>query len=155
MSEITEELRIHFSYNHETGEIKRITKKNSNGSYDHYGYLILKYKGMQYKAHRVAWFLFFFVNPESEIDHINGKRDDNRISNLRTVTRCENCRNIPKRGYYEDKSTKGLYKKFRVRSNGRTHSFYNECDAISFRISEDKKHNFIRRFNFATNKVVL
>ncbi len=155
MNEITEEFRIHFSYNDKTGEIKRITKKNSNGSYDHYGYLILKYKGMQYKAHRIAWFLHYGVNPKCEIDHINGKRDDNRISNLRTVTRCENCRNIPRKGYYEDNSTKGLHKRFRIRTNGKTYGFYNESDAISFRISEDKKYNFTRRFNLLINKVEL
>jgi hypothetical protein len=31
--------------------------------------------------------------PESQIDHINGERDDNRISNLRAVTNEGNCHN--------------------------------------------------------------
>jgi len=31
--------------------------------------------------------------PKVDIDHINGRRDDNRWCNLREVTRKENCRN--------------------------------------------------------------
>lgn len=43
-------------------------------------------------AHRVAWALFYGRWPQ-EIDHINGDRADNRIANLREVTRRTNNRN--------------------------------------------------------------
>jgi len=47
----------------------------------------------RYLAHRVAWAIYSGAWPENDIDHINGKRSDNRIANLRTATRQENCKN--------------------------------------------------------------
>lgn len=44
-------------------------------------------------AHRIAWAIFYGHWPEAEIDHINGNPRDNRIKNLRDVSRKENCRN--------------------------------------------------------------
>lgn len=49
--------------------------------------------GRRYYAHRVAYAIYHGEWPDDQIDHINGKRSDNRISNLRAVTRQENGRN--------------------------------------------------------------
>lgn len=57
------------------------------------GYLASEIFNRPHVAHRVAWALFYGVWPEAEIDHINGRRDDNRIANLRDVSRTENNRN--------------------------------------------------------------
>ena len=38
-----EELISNFKYNNDTGLLNRITRKNSNGSKDKFGYLIIKY----------------------------------------------------------------------------------------------------------------
>lgn len=46
-----------------------------------------------YTAHRIAWCLYYRSWPEKFIDHINGDRSDNRIINLREVTKSENSRN--------------------------------------------------------------
>lgn len=46
-----------------------------------------------YYEHRLAWFYVHGEWPNGEIDHINGVRDDNRLANLRVVTRTENLRN--------------------------------------------------------------
>lgn len=60
------------------------------------GYVVVKVAQRQYKAHRIIWDM---LHPNStlkageEIDHINHKRDDNRIVNLRKVTKSENHRN--------------------------------------------------------------
>lgn len=43
-------------------------------------------------AHRVAWKMAHGTDPEF-VDHINGNRSDNRIENLRSVTRQENAIN--------------------------------------------------------------
>lgn len=46
-----------------------------------------------YKAHRLAWLYMHGKWPDSEIDHINRDRYDNRIANLREVTRSANMQN--------------------------------------------------------------
>jgi len=49
--------------------------------------------GKIYYAHRVMWALFYGEWPNDQIDHINGIKYDNKISNLRVVTHAENQRN--------------------------------------------------------------
>ncbi|MCT8534482.1 HNH endonuclease [Glaesserella parasuis] len=54
------------------------------------GYKVIRIDGIGYYAHRLAWWHFFQQEIVGEIDHINGQRDDNRISNLRIVSRLHN-----------------------------------------------------------------
>ena len=57
-------------------------------------YHLIKVNRVQYLAHRVAYCIVHGSIPEGlEIDHINRVGTDNRISNLRAVTRSENARN--------------------------------------------------------------
>lgn len=56
------------------------------------GYSVIQFKGKQSLTHRVAWFLTHGYWAK-EIDHINGNRNDNRLVNLRSVTRIENSKN--------------------------------------------------------------
>lgn len=57
------------------------------------GYLCGSILRTGYKAHRVAWAIYFGYWPSGYIDHENGVRTDNRISNLRDVTKEGNGRN--------------------------------------------------------------
>ena len=57
------------------------------------GYIRFNFDGCSYRAHRMAWFLVNEQEPLGEIDHINGDRTDNRISNLRVVSSWQNSRN--------------------------------------------------------------
>ena len=57
------------------------------------GYRVVKIQYLRFLAHRLAWFYVHGEWPTGELDHINQKRDDNRIGNLRQTTRMLNCWN--------------------------------------------------------------
>ena len=59
------------------------------GSIHKTGYRHVTWMGKVHKVHRLIFFLEHGYLPK-EIDHINGDRQDNRIENLREVTRSEN-----------------------------------------------------------------
>lgn len=51
--------------------------------------------GTTFKAHRVVWALAYGAWPEGVIDHIDHDKANNRLANLRCVTRRENNQNLP------------------------------------------------------------
>ena len=59
-----------------------------------YGYRQGNLLNTAYYAHRVAWTLHTGVEPSDEIDHINGDKCDNRITNLREAIHAENMKNV-------------------------------------------------------------
>jgi hypothetical protein len=58
------------------------------------GYVAIGYQGHRMLAHRLAWAFVHGEFPRHEIDHINGDRTDNRIANLRDVSRSVNNENL-------------------------------------------------------------
>lgn len=63
------------------------------GSLDRKGYVCIGIDFKMYKAHRLAWLVVHSTMPSFQIDHINRKRADNRISNLRIASPAENLQN--------------------------------------------------------------
>lgn len=56
-------------------------------------YLGVRYKGVGYLVHRLAWFYVHGTWPEAEIDHRDGDKKNNRIANLRVASHALNCAN--------------------------------------------------------------
>ena len=100
-----EKLKKELSYNRETGVFTRlksrgnqksgeiVCKKNSSGYYEYRVFDEESNESKKYKAHRLAW-LYEYGEFPNNIDHINGDRTDNRIQNLRDVSKAENNRNL-------------------------------------------------------------
>lgn len=94
------ELLRRFSYCPETGILIRRVKVGKRyeagqiaGFTDPKGYRRVGINKQAFGVHQVAWYYFHEVWPEMEIDHINGDRSDNRISNLRLASRAVNAGN--------------------------------------------------------------
>jgi hypothetical protein len=93
-----------FDYNPETGDLvwrlRPEMKPHHNerwagtiaGNEHSCGYIYISLGTESFLAHRVIWKMVHGIDPE-QIDHINGKRADNRIVNLREVSEIENRRN--------------------------------------------------------------
>lgn len=92
------------------------------------GYYRIRVKGKSYRAHRLVWLYVYGKFPDGDIDHINGDTLDNRIENLRDVTKAGNQQN-QRRAHTRNKtghfgaSEQGFSGKYRarIRVNGKVH----------------------------------
>ena len=100
-----------------------------------YSYVSVKIDGNKHNIslHRVAWTLYNKSKPVAFIDHINHDKSDNRIKNLREVTKTENNRN-------KSKSP--------LNTSGHTGISWHSRDNIwEARIKVDYKQRYIGRFD--------
>lgn len=89
-----------YSYDPATGLFRNHRTNRVIGSLDKDGYVIIGLRPptdravKSLRAHRIAWFYVHGQWPDHDIDHINGVRSDNRLSNLRPATDMQNLQNI-------------------------------------------------------------
>ena len=90
-----------FRYDPVLGKLfNRVTRNNrvakagdEAGTYDD-GYRRVKLNGKKEMVHRLIWEMFKGPIPKGmTIDHINGIRDDNRLSQLRVISKAEQQKN--------------------------------------------------------------
>ena len=115
------------------------------------GYRLLNVDGKLYREHRLIWLYVYGEFPVGQIDHINGVRDDNRISNLRDVSDAENKRNTKKRrdntsgvtGVYHRPETNGWRAIIYIdgKSVGLGH-YKLKKDAVNARREAERKYGF-------------
>jgi hypothetical protein len=98
-----DQLREILSYDPETGRLTRLVTTGTRsragqepGWSNACGYREMKIDGRCYLAHRIVWLYVHGEWPAADIDHINGDRMDNRLANLRDVSRSVNCQNKKK-----------------------------------------------------------
>ena len=96
MSITQEELREMFSYREDGRLIRRKrrgvrTEGRVAGTVRPDGYRQLNIAGKFYREHRLVWLWHYGYFPENDLNHIDRKRGNSRIENLREVSRtCSN-----------------------------------------------------------------
>lgn len=127
------------------------------GNKNQNGYIQIKIDKKLYKAHRLAMLIATGIMPEDEVDHIDGDKSNNKISNLRRATKSQNNHN---RTAYKTNSS-GLkcvswkhstkkYFAYIVINNKSKHLGYFDCPAaasFAYQIAADVRSNdFARAF---------
>jgi hypothetical protein len=71
----------------------RARKGSIAGSTCKSGYVRIAIAGEMYSAHRIAWAIHH-GDTDLEIDHVDGAKGNNKLSNLRLATRSQNMANV-------------------------------------------------------------
>lgn len=155
-------IRELLDYEPDTGVLRwknrgRYTDGRAAGSPLGDGYIGVRIDGRTYLHHRIAY-LHFHGDLPAAIDHINGFRADNRISNLRPAPKGENSRNMGKSAANKSGFTGVFWIKSRKRwaaritVNGKLHSlgyYIDKEDAVEARARAQKERGFSDRHGTA------
>ena len=111
------------------------------------GYIAVSVCGKSYGAHRLAWLYVHGVFPSQDIDHLDGNRANNRISNLRDVSPVVNGQNLHRCHQRSRSGVLGvcwfpITARWRayIRAEGRTRTlgyFREKSDAVAARLAAE------------------
>lgn len=128
-----EELKEYFKYEPDTGKLfwnkrpsNRVVIGSEVGNYNDQGYKVCRFKGKALRVHRIIWAVAKGEHPADFIDHINGDKGDNRLTNLRSVSNAENLQNM--------KSSKG-------------YTYHRKLNKWRAQIVLNKEHKYLGVFN--------
>ena len=116
-------------------------------------YIRIRVGNQTLQAHRLAFLYIegFLLDPNIEVDHINGDGTDNRFNNLRKVTRIENSRNAKLNirnnsgscGVSFHKKTNGWYSYIMIEGKSKNLGVYaSKEDAIKARKNAEIEYGF-------------
>jgi HNH endonuclease/AP2 domain len=98
-----EEIRSYMEYDKSSGVVRWKVRRHGRGgvinpgdavgSVNAAGYLETRVNGYRDYVHRIAWALHYGAWPTQNIDHIDGDKRNNRISNLRDCSQRVNVEN--------------------------------------------------------------
>jgi hypothetical protein len=152
-------LRQRLRYDPDTGLIYwRGTGKRAFKHVTDRGYCDGRFGAKMLKAHRVAWAIYYGQWPAHQIDHKNGCRTDNRITNLRDVPQSINAKNCRRNrrnksgvaGVYWYRQTSRWAAVVRVDGKSRHLGYFKSLDAAAeARSRASKKYGFSERHGMA------
>ncbi len=154
MSELdSTRLRELLRYNALTGSFERRHPRGSrpSGCINAGGYYQINVGGKLYYGHRLAWLYAYGEWPDGCIDHVNGDRADNRLLNLRVVTRGQNLQNMrrpkatnPYLGVSLHKASKLWHARIQVRGVVTSLGYHKTAEAAhaAYVVAKRKLHEF-------------
>lgn len=122
------------------------------------GYKVGAIFGTNFRAHRVAWAIYYGEWPQGEIDHIDGDPSNNQIANLRVTDRTGNSRNLKRNatntsgcGGVSYDERRGLWKAYiwvdgKQKFLGR---FKHKFDAVLARLLAERERGYSMRHGVA------
>lgn len=108
------------------------------------GYVRVRYKGVTYEAHRLIYIWHHGFAP-SLIDHSNHVRTDNRIANLRPLSKAQNCDSRAGPNQNSTTGFRGVYwhcrvGKYYVKHRNKSLGYFSTLEAAKQRAAREHNH---------------